>query len=79
MKKEMLSLSLLANGESAVVGSIGLDDKTALRLKEMGFIKGTPLSVVGRSPFGYPFLVEIRGYHICLDEYQCERIIVEKQ
>lgn len=36
------------------------------RLRELGFIVGADVKVVGRAPFGEPVLVEIRGSTVAL-------------
>ena len=38
----------------------------ALRLRELGFVEGTAVSVLRRGPLGDPLEVELRGYRICL-------------
>ena len=37
-----------------------------LRLRELGFVPGTPVSVVRNAPLRDPVEVELRGYRICL-------------
>jgi ferrous iron transport protein A len=43
------------------------------RLRELGFIRGEPVRIAGRAPFGEPILVEIRGTTVALrkSEAQC--------
>ena len=45
-----------------------------MRLRELGFVPGTPLEVVRRSPFGDPVEVELRGYRICLRRSELETL-----
>jgi ferrous iron transport protein A len=47
---------------SLVLGS----DSSALRLLELGFTPGTEVVFVRRAPFGGPFVVQLRGYQLCL-------------
>jgi ferrous iron transport protein A len=46
------------------------------RLREMGFVRGETVEVVGRAPFGEPLLVEIRGATVALrkEEAQCVKL-----
>ncbi len=53
------------------VGTVGclaaLDhDATPLRLRELGFVPGTLVTVVRRGFLGDPLELELRGYRICL-------------
>jgi len=36
------------------------------RLRELGFVPGTEVSVLRRGPLGDPLELELRGYRICL-------------
>lgn len=40
--------------------------KERLRLLELGFVRGTEISVVRRAPFGDPIELSLRGYNIAL-------------
>lgn len=46
------------------------------RLRELGFIRGELVRVVGRAPFGEPWLVELRGALVALrkQEAECVRV-----
>lgn len=46
------------------------------RLRELGFITGEMVAVVGRAPFGEPILVEIRGATVALRKSEAECILV---
>lgn len=47
------------------------------RLREMGFVAGTAVSVLRRGPLGDPLHLELRGYRICLRRGDIESITVE--
>jgi ferrous iron transport protein A len=70
-------LSSLAPGECAVVSAVDADPRLAERLCDLGFVPGTPVRVVRRSPLGDPTEYEIRGYRICLRRSEGERIRVQ--
>lgn len=42
------------------------------RLRELGFIRGETVRVVGRAPFGEPLIVEIRGATVALRKEEAE-------
>ena len=47
------------------------------RLRELGFVPGTAVSVLRRGPLGDPLEVELRGYRICLRRNDIAPIHVE--
>jgi ferrous iron transport protein A len=71
-------LSSLAPGERGVVSSLDAEPRLAERLCDLGFVPGTPVQVVRRSPLGDPTEYEIRGYRICLRRSEGERIRVQR-
>ncbi len=42
------------------------DSDSSLRLRELGFVTGTSVTLVRRGPLGDPVEIELRGYRICL-------------
>lgn len=53
-------------GQRAVIESVDILHKAAPRLVEMGFTPGSTLEVIGRSPFGDPVMLKLRGYTIAV-------------
>jgi len=47
------------------------------RLRELGFVPGTTVSVLRRGPLGDPLQLELRGYRICLRKKDLAPIHVE--
>lgn len=47
------------------------------RLKDLGFVPGTPLVIRRRAPLGDPVEIEIRGYRLCLRVAQLDALRVE--
>ena len=43
-----------------------LGDSASQRLRELGFVPGTEVTIVRRGFFGDPLEIELRGYRICL-------------
>ncbi len=56
----------LKKGSTAVIRSIDFSHKSAARLVEMGFTPGSPIEVIGSSPFGDPLMLRIRGYSVAV-------------
>ena len=61
-------LCALRPGERAVVTSLYHEEEMARRLKELGFVPGTAVTCVARSPAGDPAAYLVRGAVIALRE-----------
>jgi len=46
------------------------------RLQDLGFVPGTPLTLVRRAPLGDPVEIELRGYRLCLRLKQLDALWV---
>ena len=55
------------------------DEAAPQRLRELGFVPGTTVTMVRRGLFGDPLEVELRGYRICLRraDLACMRVTLE--
>lgn len=60
------NLSKLEQGESAIITMIHSDDNMRRRLQDIGFIKGTTVKCIQKSPLGDPIAYLIRGAIIAL-------------
>ena len=74
--KEEKRLSELSVGECAVIA--GLDEACAMRrrLLDVGFMPGTQISCIGKSPFGDPRAYLVRGSKIAIRQIDSEGILV---
>ena len=69
-----MALSMVLNGETKVIQRfIGRED-VITRLREMGFVPGEMVQVVGNNPSGLILLV--KGVKVALDRSLASRIIV---
>ena len=73
-----VKLSDLAIGASAVIREFPKTGAAFLRLREMGLLAGTPLTLVRAAPMGDPLEIKVRGYHLTLRKSEAEHIVVEK-
>ena len=64
----------LLPGQRAAICDHPLGERVPTRLRELGFVPGTPLEVVRRAPLGDPVEVELRGYRICLRRAELETL-----
>ena len=71
------NLSSLAIGETAVVKELYVGKDIYRRLLDIGLIKETKVSCIGKSPAGDPKAYLIRGAVIALRSEDAQKIIVE--
>ena len=70
-----VKLSDLPVGASAVV--VSLASGGSLRLKEMGLLAGSTLTLIRCAPMGDPMEIKIRGYHLTLRKSEAALILVD--
>ena len=72
-----MKLSELAVGASAVVREFPRAGAVFLRLREMGLVTGTRVTLVRTAPLGDPLELKVRGYHLTLRKAEAAEILVE--
>jgi ferrous iron transport protein A len=72
-----IKLSELAVGASAIVQEFPKQGAAFLRLREMGLIAGTSVTLVRTAPLGDPLEIKVRGYHLTLRKVDAAHILVE--
>lgn len=73
---DLIKLSELAVGASAVVREFPKTGPAFIRLREMGLLAGTPVTLVRTAPLGDPLEIKIRGYHLTLRKDEAEHVLV---
>lgn len=73
----LVRLSELAIGASAVVREFSNTSSAPVRLREMGLLVGTPLTLVRAAPLGDPLELKVRGYRLTLRKTEADLIMVE--
>lgn len=73
----LIKLSDLAIGTAAVVRELSSQGNAVLRLREMGLLVGTPLTLVRAAPLGDPLEIKVRGYRLTLRKSEAEHVLVE--
>jgi ferrous iron transport protein A len=73
----VIKLSELNVGASAVVREFPKSGSASLRLREMGVLAGTPVTLVRTAPLGDPIEIKVRGYHLTLRKSEAEHVLVE--
>lgn len=72
-----MKLSELAVGASAVVREMPKTGSAFVRLREMGMLAGTRVSLVRIAPLGDPLEIRLRGYHLTLRKSEAEHVLVD--
>lgn len=73
-----IKLSDLPVGASATVREFPKSGAAFLRLREMGLLTGTRITLVRIAPLGDPMEIKVRGYHLTLRKSEAEHVLVEK-
>jgi ferrous iron transport protein A len=73
-----IKLSDLAAGASAVVREFPKSGTAFLRLREMGVLTGTRITLVRTAPLGDPIEIKVRGYNLTLRKSEADHVLVEK-
>jgi len=74
---DVISLSAVAAGQSAILRDYPKAGVAFLRLREMGLLPGTRLKLVRTAPMGDPLEIEVRGYRLTLRRSEADAIQVE--
>jgi ferrous iron transport protein A len=74
---ESVKLSDLPIGASAIVREYPKTGTGSVRLREMGLLVGTQLTLVRCAPFGDPIEIKVRGYHLTLRKSEAAHVLVE--
>lgn len=73
-----IALSTLAVGASAVVHDFPKTAPAFIRLREMGVLPGTRLTLVRTAPLGDPIEIKVRGYNLTLRKSEADHVLVER-
>lgn len=72
-----MKLSELSVGASAVVREFPKTGAAFIRLREMGLLTGTRLTLIRTAPMGDPIEIKLRGYHLTLRKSEADHVLVE--
>ena len=70
-------LSDLKPGQSAVVTGLPADVQLAIRLREMGLIKGTEIAFIRCAPLGDPMEFRLRGFELSIRRSDAAQVTVD--
>jgi len=72
-----LKLSQLPIGARAAIRAFPGQGPAFLRLREMGVLPGTTITLLRTAPLGDPLEVQVRGYSLTLRKSEAEHMVVE--
>ncbi len=72
-----IKLSELAIGAQATIREFSSSGPAFIRLREMGLIAGTPVTLIRAAPLGDPLEIKVRGYNLSLRKSEAEHVLVE--
>lgn len=72
-----IKLSELAVGASATVREFPKAGTAFIRLREMGLLTGTRVTLVRAAPLGDPLEIKLRGYNLTLRKSEADHVLVE--
>ncbi len=72
-----LKLSELTVGASAIVREYPKTGSAFVRLREMGLLTGTRITLIRTAPMGDPLEIKVRGYNLTLRKSEAEHVLVE--
>lgn len=72
-----IKLSELAVGASATVREFPKAGTAFIRLREMGLLAGTRVTLVRTAPLGDPLEIKLRGYNLTLRKSEADHVLVE--
>jgi ferrous iron transport protein A len=73
----LIKLSVLPVGASGVIREFPQTGSAFVRLREMGLLVGTVLTLVRTAPLGDPLEIKVRGYHLTLRKSEADHVLVE--
>jgi ferrous iron transport protein A len=69
-------LSQLSPGAAAIIHSIPYGMDAFTRLREMGLVPGTRISVIRRAPLGEPIEISVRGSRLAMRNKEASSIAI---
>lgn len=74
---QLSKLSDLPVGASATIREFPKSGAAFVRLREMGLLTGTKVTLVRTAPLGDPLEIKLRGYLLSLRKSEADHVLVE--
>jgi ferrous iron transport protein A len=73
----METMRMLKPGERAVITKITARGELGRRIRDMGLVPGTAITVMGRAPLKDPVQIKLMGYNLTLRNNEADHILVQ--
>lgn len=74
---DLISLSQMTKGSAATIKDYPKVGSAFVRLREMGLLPGTKITLVRVAPMGDPLEIKVRGYNLTLRKSEADHVSVE--
>lgn len=74
---DSIALSQLPVGSQATLLNYPRSGTAFLRLREMGLLPGTVITLLRIAPMGDPMEIKVRGYNLTLRKTEADHVMVE--
>ncbi|MBF0235617.1 MAG: ferrous iron transport protein A [Desulfamplus sp.] len=73
---EMISLRHMKDKQKGIINSVSATGEMGQRIREMGLVPGTEISIQGRAPLYDPVALRIMGFTLTLRNSEADYIMV---
>ncbi|MFZ5802919.1 MAG: FeoA family protein [Candidatus Omnitrophota bacterium] len=77
-KAYLIPLDCLQAGECGLIRDYAGHEDVLYRLRELGLVRGTRITVRRFAPLGDPMELRVRGYHLSIRKKDASLLLVEK-
>jgi ferrous iron transport protein A len=74
---DRINMRKMATNQSGTISAIKVGGELGRRLRDMGLVPGTSVTVKGRAPLYDPVALRVKGYTLTLRNSEADHIMVE--
>ncbi len=71
------TMRMLKPGERAVIKKVTARGELGRRIRDMGLVPGTAITVMGRAPLKDPVQIKLKRYNLTLRNNEADHILVQ--
>ena len=75
--EQTVTLEDLAPGSQAAIAGVRGEKSFQQRLYDLGFVPGTPVTLIRKAFLGDPLEVKLRGYHLAIRKTDARKILLQ--
>lgn len=73
----LINLRRMAKNQSGIIKSVKVSGELGRRIREMGLVPGTEITIQGRAPLNDPVALRVMGGTLTLRNNEADYIVVE--